>query len=86
MLRAHSSFDHFCTVYIDPLIPVKLVFFQDIASILNLFLFVFQIDSPMILFLIEALDILIKSLCTKFIKKNIPKNSCTTMKLIKIDI
>ena len=51
----------------DPLVPVKLTFFQEIASKLNSFLLVIQTDKPMIPFLVEVLENLLRTVLAKFI-------------------
>ena len=84
---ANTSFDHLKKAIDDPLIPVKLAFFfQEIASKLNSFLLVFQTDKPMIPFLIEVLENLLRTLLAEFIKKDVLQTACSTLKLIKIDI
>ena len=57
---ANTSFDHLKKAIDDPLIPVKLAFLPEIASKLNLFLLVFQSDKPMIPFLVEVLENLLR--------------------------
>ena len=83
---ANTSFDHLKKAIDDPLIPVKLAFFQEIPSKLNSFLLVFQTDKPMILFLFEVLENLLRTLLVNFIKKDVLQIVCSTLKLIKVDI
>ena len=83
---AKTNFDHLNKAIDDPLIHVKLVFFQEIASNLNSFLLVFQTDKPMIPFLLEVLEDLLRTALAKFIKKDVLQTACSTLKLIKIDI
>ena len=64
---ANTSYDHLCVAYKDPLFPAILLFFEEVARSLNAFLVVFQTDQPMVPFLAETLDELIRSLFSKFI-------------------
>ena len=57
---ANTSFDHLKKAIDDPLIPVKLAFLPEIASKLNSFSLVFQFDKPMIPFLVEVLENLLR--------------------------
>ena len=62
----------------DCLVPVKLLFFEEVAKKLNEFLVVFQTDKPMAPFLTETLKDLIKTLMRKFNGKDLDK-SCLEM-------
>ena len=62
----------------DCLVPVKLLFFEEVAKKLNEFLVVFQTDKPMAPFLMGTLEDLIKSLMRKFIHKDLCE-SCSEM-------
>ena len=64
----------------DPLVPVKLQLFDNVARQLNTFLFLFQTDGPMTPFLVDTLDELIREFCAKEIME-----SSTTVSLRKID-
>ena len=55
----------------DCLVPVKLLFFEEVAKKLNKFIVVFQTDKPMAPFLMETLEDLIKILMRKFIRKDL---------------
>ena len=83
---ANTSYEHLCRVRNDPLIPVKLQFFEDVAKLLNSFLVVFQTDKPMGPFLAEELEKIIRQLCAKFIRKEVLKNASTTSRLLKVDV
>ena len=75
---ANTSYDHLCKAVKDCLVPVKLLFFEEVAKKLNEFLVVFQTDKPMAPFLTETLKDLIKTLMRKFNGKDLDK-SCLEM-------
>ena len=72
---ANTSYDHLCKAAKNCLVPVKLLFFEEIDKKINQFLVVFQTKKPMAPFLTEALEDLIKTLMRKFICKNLHDNS-----------
>ena len=76
---ANTSYDHLCKAVKDCLVPVKLLFFEEVAKKLNEFLVVFQTDKPMAPFLTETLEDLIKTLMRKFIRKDLRDKSCSEM-------
>ena len=72
---ANTSYDHLCKAVKDGLVPVKLLFFEEVAKKLNDFLVVFQTDKPLAPFLTEILKGLIKTLMRKFIRKDLREKS-----------
>ena len=76
---ANTSYDHLCKAVKDCLVPVKLLFFSEIAKKLDEFLVVFQTDKPMAPFFTETLEDLIKTLMRKFICKDLCDKSCSEM-------
>jgi hypothetical protein len=76
---ANTSYDHLCKAVKDCLAPVKLLFFEEVAKKLNEFLVVFQTDKPMAPFLTETLENLIRTLMSKFIRKDLLGKSCSEM-------
>ena len=80
---ANTSYDHLCMAVKDCLVPVKLIFFEEVPKKLNGFLVVFQTDKPMAPFLMETLEDLIKTLMRKFIRKDLSDKSCSEM--VKLD-
>ena len=73
---ANTSYDHLCKAVKDCLVPVKLSFYEEVATKLNEFPVVFQTDKPMAPFLMETLEGLIKTLM-KNIKRPHKKHSFT---------
>ena len=82
----NTSYEHLCKVYKDPLVPVKLQFFEETAKCLNSFLVVFQTDSPMAPFLAEELEKILRLLCSKFIRKEVLSEAVTTSQLLKVGV
>ena len=81
-----TSYDFLTKHCNDSLIPLKLQFFEDIATTLNEFLVTFQTDNPMVPFLVEALEKIIRCLCLKFIKKDVLQKANTCSSLLKIEV
>ena len=75
----NTRYDHLCKTVKDCLVPVKLLFFGEVAKNLNEFLVVFQTDKPVAPFLMETLEHFIKTLMKKFICKDLHDKSCSEM-------
>ena len=58
--KANKSYEVPLSKCRDQLIAVKFQFFEEIASRMNIFLKIFQTDAPMVPFLIDTLDKLIR--------------------------
>ena len=67
------------------MVPLKVLFFEEIARDLNAFLPIFQSDKPMAIFLVETLDQLLWSFCSKFIKKDVLSGT-SNMALSKLNL
>ena len=85
-IGANTSYDHLCSIQKDPLVPLKLQFFEDIAKTLDSFLVLYQTNKPMVPFLAESLETLLRSLCAKFIRKDVLESAKTASLLIKLDV
>ena len=83
---ANTIYDHLRSIQKDPLVPLKLQFIEDIAKTLNCFLVLHQTDKPMFSFLAESFETLLRSLCAKFIRKDVLESAKTTTLLIKLDV
>ena len=53
----------------DPLVPVKLRFFEGTANKLNNFLVNFQTSSPMVPFIVDSLENLVRSFVERFVSR-----------------
>ena len=62
----NTSFNCLAKAVDDPTIPLKLRFFEEIVISLNDFLVTFQADNPMVPFLTESLDNVLRTLCGCF--------------------
>ena len=83
---ANKSYDTLLLKRNDPLVPVKLRFFEETAKIINVFLVQFQTQSPMVPFLVDCLENIVRGFCDRFILPDIMKKANTTYKLTKLDV
>ena len=81
----NTSYDHLCLSHKDILVPLKIQFFEEIARDLNAFLLIFRSDKPMAILLMETLDQLLRSFCSKFIKKDV-LSGISTLALSKLNL
>ena len=72
--------------YKDLSVVVKFQFFQDLANMLEVFLKDFQTDNPMLPFLSDVLENLLRRLLRMFIKSKIVEDVVTGYDLTKIDV
>ena len=79
----NTSFDCLAKAVDDPTIPLKLRFFEEIAMSLNDFLVTFQTDNPMVPFLTESLDNVLRTLCG--LRKYVLEEASSVYKLLKVD-
>ncbi|XP_060753828.1 uncharacterized protein LOC132864430 isoform X1 [Neoarius graeffei] len=70
----------------DPLFEAKLQFFAYVARQLKPFLEAFQTDAPMNPFLAKDLQILLKSLISCFMKREVLENIKTPVQMLKTDV
>ena len=82
---ANTSYDRLCSTVSDPLISLKVLFFEQVAKKLNDFLVLFQTDKPMAPFLAESLEELLRYFMDQFILKRVLEKASTQWSLIKLD-
>ena len=70
----------------DAIMPVKLHIIRDISLKLNSFLVTFQSDAPLVPFLSDALEVLVRRFMEFFVLKKVVKEADTPYKLIKINL
>ena len=80
------SYDHLVASINDPIIPVKMIFCEEVAKKLNEFLTLFQTDQPMAQFLGEAVADLVRFFMEKFILKSVMDKAHSSISLTKIDL
>lgn len=69
----------------DPLLKIKMKFFASLADTLNGFLVKFQTNNPMVPFLAQSLEEIIRSFASCFILKETLTNANTCLRLSKIN-
>ena len=69
----------------DPLMVAKIAFFQSVANMLEQFLKQLQSTSPMVPFLYQELEKLLRKLMQRFIKQSALQEANTTKKLMRLD-
>ena len=85
-LQNNKSYDVLVSYHLDPLIVAKLHFFRYIASLLRIFLYSYQTDSPMMSFISSDLYFVTKQLANIIILKEVLDVEVTPYKLINIDL
>ena len=70
----------------DPLMVAKTAFFQSVANMLEPFLKQFQSTSPMVPFLYQELEKLLRKLMQRFIKQSALQEANTTKTLMRLDL
>ena len=68
--------------------PIRLQFFQDIANQLHGYLEIFQTDRPMVPFLSDSLECLLRNLMKLIVKPEVMEGTTTSaaFKLAKLDL
>ena len=80
---ANKSFDSLLSN--DALVPLKLRFFEEIVNRLNSFLATFQTDAPMVPIIVDRLEEILRSYCSKFILPDTLEKASTTLKLMQLN-
>ena len=82
----NKSYEFLLSQMNDPLVPVKLRFFEETAKKLNNFLVTFQTSSPMVPFIVDSLENIVRSFVERFILPDVLKKANTTHKLSQLDM
>ena len=61
--------------YTDPMVLLRLAFFEEVSRKLNKFLCRFQTDAPMVPFLVDTIEKVLRDFCSKFILDDVMKKS-----------
>ena len=83
--KEYKSYERLKIAIKDPLIIVKFTLFENIARHLNSFLVQFQTDEPMVPFLCQLLDDIMRSLASRVVLKDAMTKANTCLSLIKLD-
>ena len=67
-------------------VPLRMQFFRFLTKKLKPFLLQFQSDKPMVLFLSDSLEELVRSLMKVIVKKEVLEEASTVLNVTKIDI
>ena len=84
--KNNSSYDTLRENINDKLMKVKFHIFKDIARKMNKYLKIFQTDAPMVPFMDDVLDSLMRNIMRYFVKRSVLENAETSFRLHKIDI
>ena len=70
----------------DRLMSARLMYFESMARQFDEFLVRYQTDKPVVPFLCGDLDILVRGLCQRFIKKSVLEEASTTAQLSRLQV
>ena len=86
--KPEGSKSHQCLAssFSDALLPLRLAFFEEVAKKLIKFLRRFQTDSPVVSFLVDTIEEILKDFCGRFILSDIMSKTVKTVDLIEISI
>ena len=82
----NASYDHLVTSVEKLLIPVKIIFFEDVARTLKKFLTQLQTDQPIAPFLANTLAGLVRFFMERFLLKSVIDKCHSSISLTKIDL
>ena len=81
----NKSYETLVTHHSDKFMPLKMQFFRFLAKKLKPFLLQFQSDKPMVPFLSDSLEELLRSLMKVIVKPEVLEEASTALSLTKID-
>ena len=84
--KNNSSYDTLRENINDKLMKVNVHIFKDIAHKMNKYLKIFQTDAPMVPFMDDVLDSLLRNIMRYFVKRSVLENAKTSLQQHKIDI
>ena len=82
----NSSFDTLATSHKDPLMPIKLNIFRDVAGQLNTFLTKFQSNAPLVPFLADNIESILQRFMKYILLKKVVDDAASQYDLIEIDV
>lgn len=81
-----KSYEIIAEMITDPLLKAKLAAFTSVAELFNSFLVVYQTDAPMVPFLAQDLETLIRNVMKRCIKPSVLEEASTASKLLDIKL
>ena len=82
----NKSYQTLLENYTDPMVLLRLAFFEEVSRKLNKFLCGFQTDAPMVQFLVDTIEEVLRDFCSKFILDDVMKKAEKTLDLAKLDM
>ena len=82
----NKSYQTLLKNYTDPIVLLRIAFFEEISRKLNKFLRRFQTDAPMVPFLVDTIEEVLRDFCSKFILDDVMKKAEKTLDLVKLDM
>ena len=82
----NKSYETLVKHHSDKFVPLRMQFFRFLTKKLKPFLLQFQSDKPMVLFLSDSLEELVRSLMKVIVKKEVLEEASTVLNVTKIDI
>ena len=84
--KDNSSYNSLVENQNDPLMKVKMCIFKEIAHKMNTFLVMFQTEAPMLPFLSDTLEVLLRRIMGYFVTGPVLQKAATALALIKLDV
>ena len=82
----NASYKTLVKHHLDKYVPLKMQFFQDVASHMKGFVEVFQTNNPIVHFLEKSLVDVFQPLLKKVVKPDVLKEADTSLKLVNLDL
>ena len=82
----NKSYQTLLKNYTDPMVLPRLAFFEEVSRKLNKFLRRFQTDAPMVPFLVDTIEEVLRDFCSKFTLDDVMKKAEKTLDLVKLDM
>ena len=82
----NKSYEALVDHHLDKFVPLRMQFFKDLAKKLKGFLVLFQTDRPMVAFLSNSLENMLRNLMKMILKPNILKEAATAYSLTKVEV
>ena len=82
----NKSYQTLLKNHTDPMVLLRLGFFEEVSRKLNKFLRRFQTDAPMVPFLVNTIEEVLRDFCSKFILDDVMKKAEKALDLVKLDM